>query len=498
MSLPDENADLGALVHQLPEGLVIVRDGGVIYVNPTFARFVGRTEAEVRDHAFLDLLSEPYRALMVDWLETGTKDAPGDPGEYAFIRPDGSRVMLELRPMWVDNFAGRHACAFLARDISAVKRTQADLLLADRMMTVGALASGVAHEINNPMSFVIGNIHYSLSVLKHPEFPVGADLKEVLAAMQEALEGAERISRIVKNIHTFSKADHTSTSLLSLRSVVESALTASFVEIRRKARLIRDLRPTPAVLGNEARIRQVVLNLILNSVQALPDNQSTRHTIEISTFEDAGDAVFRIRDTGPGIAPQVLSHVFEPFFTTKPIGQGTGLGLSIAHSIVDQLGGTIEVDSALGEGTTFTVRLPPGSDSGEDEEASGVARILVVDDEPLIVRAFTQVLRDFELVVAMSGKEAIETLARDINFTLVFCDLYMPEVNGMDVHHWVRENRPGLERQIVFMTGGAHDAVSQKFLASVPNDRLTKPFRPEDIYAMIKRRTGLPTPDELS
>ena len=226
---------------------------------------------------------------------------------------------------WVRLPGGRPAPSW-RETISQAKQNQADLLLADRMMTVGALAAGVAHEINNPMSYVIGNLHYSLSVLAQPEFPVGVDLRELRSAMEEALDGAERISRIVKNFHTFSKADSNLKTSLSLSSVVESALTAAFIQIRRKAQLVRDLRPTPPVLGNEARLGQVVLNLILNAVQALPDNQVTANVIEIATYEEDGQAVFRIRDSGPGIAAQVVDHVFDPFFTTKPIGVGTGLG----------------------------------------------------------------------------------------------------------------------------------------------------------------------------
>lgn len=485
MAHPDENADLRALVDESPEGVVVVREGAVIYVNRSFARLCGRTQEALRHASFLNLLAGPYRAPMGAWLRAAPDEDPEN-AEYIFVRPDQSRVMLQLTPMWLSSFAGQPARAFIARDVSLAKKTQADLLLADRMMTVGALASGVAHEINNPMSFVIGNLHYSISVLTQRDAPSERDRTEVVSAMKEALDGAERIARIVKNIHSFAKADVTSTTLLSLSAVVQSALTAAFVQIRRKARLVRDLRTTPPVLGNEPRLRQVVLNLILNAVEALPENQSTRHVIDVSTGEEAGQAVLRVADTGPGIAPQVLTHVFEPFFTTKPVGLGTGLGLSIAHSIIEQHGGTIEVDSALGVGTTFTVRLPRGIEAPDAEETSDSSRILVIDDEPLIVRAFTQVLRGYNLVVAHSGPEAIRILSDDASFTLIFCDLYMPEVSGMEVYEWVRHNVPGLERHIVFMSGGARDAVSQSFLARLPNPQLQKPFRPDDIHRMIR------------
>ncbi len=492
---PDDSADLRALVDQSPDGIIILRDGFVLYVNSSFATFLGRTREALFSAPFLDLLFEAYREPMATWLQASAETGRHGASEYGFVHTEGTRVTLQLTPIWLSSFRGKPARAFIARDISQVKQTQADLLLADRMMTVGALASGVAHEINNPMSFVIGNLHYAISVLGQPNFPDGVDLGEVRLALEEALDGADRVSGIVKNFNTFSRADSTSTGALNLPSIVESALTAAYVQIRRKAQLYRSLQPTPAVKGNEARLGQVILNLILNAVQALPENQSTTNSIEVATYEEAGQAIFRITDSGPGIPPQVLNHVFELFFTTKPHGLGTGLGLSIAHSIVRQLGGTIEVQSALGEGTTFTVRLPPlppplDEESPEDEAnfvPAEAGRILVVDDEPLIVSAFRRVLQDVDLAVALSGREAIEILSDDVNFSLIFCDLYMPEVSGMDVHRWVQKTNPGLEDRIVFMTGGAHDAVAQAFLDRLPNRRLNKPFNPEEIHQMVRR-----------
>ena len=495
MADSDQNADLRALVDQSPDGVIILRDGLVEYVNSAFAAFLGRSRQSLVQTSFLDLLVQDYREPMVQWLQTSPETGRHGPSEYGFLRASGLRVTLQLTPMWLRSFGGGPARAFIARDISLVKQTQADLLLADRMMTVGALASGVAHEINNPMAVVIGNLHYVRSAFLRPELPDGVDMGEIRQALDEALDSAGRVARIVKNFNTFSRADSLNTGALSLPSVVESALTAAFVPIRRKAQLVRHLRPTPPVVANEARLGQVILNLILNAVQALPENQSTSNSIEVATFEEEGQAVFQITDSGPGISPQVLNHVFDPFFTTKPLGVGTGLGLSIAHSIVQELGGTIDVSSVLGAGTTFTVRLPPqvGLDEDSDEVdeprfvPAAAQRILVVDDEPLIISAFRRVLQSVEHEVAHSGREAVEILAKNINFSVIFCDLYMPEVSGMDVFRWVQKTNPGLEHRIVFMTGGVRDAVSQSFLDQLPNRRLNKPFNPEEIHRMIRR-----------
>ena len=495
MASVDESADLRLLVECSPDGVVVLHDGIVIYVNAAFAAFLGQTRSALVGSKFVGLLNEAYREPMTTWLSTSADEAKRDSSEYGFVRADGARVILQLTPIRLTSFAGQLARGFIARDFSQAKQTQADLLLADRMMTVGTLAAGVAHEINNPISYVIGNLHFALSVLTQTGLPRDVELREVRTALEEALSGAERIGRIVSNFQAFSRKDPTSTKSLSLPSIVETALTAAYIEIRRRARLIRDLRATPPVIGNEARLGQVILNLVLNAVQALPEHQTDVNTIEVCTYEENGQAVFRITDNGPGIAPQVLNHVFEQFFTTKPIGIGTGLGLSIAHSIVRQLGGTIEVDSTLGEGTTFTVRLPPRTPPADEEGADAgrttyvpaqAGRILVVDDESLIISAFKRVLREFEVTTALSGREAVNILSKDPNFSLIFCDLYMPGLSGMDVHKWVQKSFPGLEDRIVFMTGGAQDAVSQAFLDRLPNRRMNKPFNPEDIQRLVR------------
>ncbi|MEO1339098.1 MAG: PAS domain S-box protein, partial [Myxococcota bacterium] len=233
--------DFRSLVDASPEGFVVIREGFCIYVNASFARFLGRTREDVMSELFLDLLHETYRTPMTKWLEQPASMGRHEPSEYGFLDEHGKRRTLQLTPIWLDSFGGRPARAFIARDVAQVKQMQADLLLADRMMTVGALAAGVAHEINNPMSFVIGNLHYALSEIADKASLEKVDLEELRTAMDEALEGAERISRIVKNFHTFSRADHASTTALSLPAIVESALTAAFVQIRRKAQLVRQL-----------------------------------------------------------------------------------------------------------------------------------------------------------------------------------------------------------------------------------------------------------------
>ncbi len=244
-------------------------------------------------------------------------------------------------------------------DITDRKRMEAQLLLADRMASVGTLAAGVAHEINNPLACILSNLDFALDELRRGA-PASDD---VLRAIEEAKEGGVRVREIVRDLKTFSRAQAGARQVVDLRKVIESAASLAQNEIRRRARLLLDLGEVPTVLGSEQRIGQVILNLLINAAQAIPDGQVDVNRVEVRTWIGAdGRARVEISDTGSGIPPEILGRIFDPFFTTKPVGVGTGLGLAICHGIVTELGGEIAVLSELGKGTTFTVTFPAASD----------------------------------------------------------------------------------------------------------------------------------------
>jgi CheY-like chemotaxis protein len=255
------------------------------------------------------------------------------------------------------------------------------------------------------------------------------------------------------------------------------------------------------VEGDEARLGQVFSNLLVNAAQAIPEGQADDNEIRITTETDAsGRAVVEVRDTGPGIPADILGRIFDPFFTTKMVGEGTGLGLSICHNIVTGLGGEIVAESEMGRGTTFRVVLPAASLEAGSARKEAVAsrpaadrpgRILVVDDDPMMGKTLRRGLaEEHEVTVVTDGRQALDLLLGGRWFDVILCDLMMPNVTGMDLYAELSCALPEIVDRIVFMTGGAFTPAGRSFLASVPNQRLEKPFASEDLRAIIRALVG--------
>jgi CheY-like chemotaxis protein/two-component sensor histidine kinase len=378
----------------------------------------------------------------------------------------------------------------VVEDLSEKKRLEAQLVLAERMASVGTLAAGVAHEINNPLAFVLSNLEFTIGELTR----AGAD-GEVVRALEEAHNGADRVRAIVRDLKTFSRADDDAREPVDVRRVLQAAVGVAANELRHRARVAVDPGPVPPVLASEHRLGQVFLNLLINAAHAIPEGHPAEHVVRASTgTAEDGRAVVEISDTGSGIAPEILARIFDPFFTTKPVGVGTGLGLSICHGIVSALGGEIEVRTVVGAGTTFRVLLPPTARC--DERGTPAAppasprrgRVLVVDDEPLVARAMGRVLAAHEVVVCGGARAALAELEREGEaFDVVICDLMMPEMTGMDLHAHLAAIAPALAERIVFVTGGAFTDRAREFLASVPNPQLEKPFDPSALRELVAR-----------
>jgi len=227
----------------------------------------------------------------------------------------------------------------------------------ERMAALGTLAAGLAHEINNPLTYVL--LHLSSAVRLIPT--LGGDpekVEQVQEMLAEALEGAERIRGITSGIRSFSRIDDQSVGRVDLRVPLDAAIKLVSNELRHRARIERLEGAMPAVSGNQNKLGQVFLNLLTNATHAIAEGDAEHNCVTVTTGSDDGGAFVEIADTGAGIPPYLLGRIFEPFFTTKPIGQGTGLGLSISHGIVESLGGRITVTSEVDRGTTFRVWLP--------------------------------------------------------------------------------------------------------------------------------------------
>jgi PAS domain S-box-containing protein len=253
----------------------------------------------------------------------------------------------------------------VALDITERKGMEAKLIQAERLASMGTLAAGVAHEINNPLTYVMANIGFVSERLHkllplHPPSALAQQLEELGTALSEAQEGAIRVRQIVRDLKILARGDEERFGAVDVRQVIESSIGMVLNQIQAKAELMQDFGEVPMVEASESRLGQVFLNLLINAAQAIKEGDAASNLIRISTRTDEkGRAVVTVTDSGAGIPPEVIGRIFDPFFTTKPVGVGTGLGLFICHGIVKALGGEIGVDSALGHGTTFRVVLPP-------------------------------------------------------------------------------------------------------------------------------------------
>jgi two-component system NtrC family sensor kinase len=264
-----------------------------------------------------------------------------------------------------------------------------------------------------------------------------------------------------------------------------------------RARVELQLGPTATVEADPTRLIQIFVNLMLNAADALPPDGASRNRVSISLRLDGGDAVVEVADNGPGVPAELRDRVFDPFFTTKPVGEGTGLGLFVTRNLVDAIGGRIALDEAPGGGARFTIRLPTTTaplppPPRASTPAPGVVgagrrrRVLIIDDEPQLARMFrTSLAAEFDVEAFTSGRAALGHLLDSEPYDLVLCDLMMADLSGMEVYEELRRLRPGLERPVVFMTGGVFDPAVADFLASVPNECVDKPF---DIRLYVRGR----------
>jgi PAS domain S-box-containing protein len=382
----------------------------------------------------------------------------------------------------------------ITQDITEKKEAEARLLVSDRMATVGTLAAGVAHEINNPLASVVANLDLALQDAKGiaAEFPLPPELIDEIA---DARSAADRVRLIVRDLKVFSRAEDDRRGPVDVERVIESTLRMAWNEIRHRARLVKDYERVPMALANESRLGQVFLNLLVNAAHAIPEGDVQNNTIRIATtLGPCGRVLVRIADTGCGMPPRVVERLFTPFFTTKPAGLGTGLGLAICHRILTSLGGDIRLRTEEGKGTEFTVALPlcRADEVSVARPSSAVppppkrGRVLVVDDDPTMSRTARRILgEEHDVVTVDNGRQALDLLENGRDFDVVLCDLMMPQVSGMEVYEEMKERDAAQAARIVFITGGAFTPRARAFLDSVTNHRLEKPFDARGLRALV-------------
>jgi signal transduction histidine kinase len=417
--------------------------------------------------------------------------------EFGFRAKNGRELWALLSMSPIENEQGEYAGAVvMVSDVSERRKLQAQLLLADRMSSLGTLSAGVAHEINNPLAYVIASL--DLLAARLPE--LSDSLEQEPAAfvdqqLRRAREGTARVRRIVRDLKSFSRADEETITPTDLRKSLDTAITLVWNEIKHRARLVKEYDGLPTVRANEARIGQVFINLLVNAAQAMPEGDIEHNVLRVVGRTDAlGNAVVEFHDTGCGIPPEHLDRIFEPFFTTKPIGEGTGLGLAICHGIVSSLGGTLSVQSEVGTGTVFRVVLPVAKAEGPAVKSTHrVAprpalrgKVLVIDDEKDLTDVTCDGLSGLHDVrTTQDARQALEWIAAGERFDLILCDMMMPLMTGMEFHTRLSALVPEQAERVVFMTGGAFTSRAREFLARLPNLRLEKPFDLGHILGMV-------------
>lgn len=408
-----------------------------------------------------------------------------------------------------------------------LKQMSQRLESAERLASLGRLAAGVGHEINNPLAFVMMNVSMAVKRLTElreasattPSTGPGGKLTvedivpDVLEMLTESEMGLERIRQTVGRLQKLSRDSQNRHEPFDLQVAIDQSVAMAWTQIQHRARFSKDYRRRRTIVNGDAvSIGQVFLNLLVNAAQAIPDGDADNNQISVSVEVVDEDVVVTIRDTGAGIAAEHLPHIFEPFYTTKPVGSGTGLGLAIARQTVTDHHGRIEVESTPGTGTTARVFMPfiealniprdltPSPEPftpAPVQTAPAVhrSRVLVIDDEPMIGRVIQSALKsEHEVVVETRAADALGRLDAGESFDLILCDLTMPNITGPDVFAIVSKRWPDLVPRLVFMTGGSFTDSTRAFVDTTSSTVLAKPFTVEELRKLARVRTAAVAP----
>ena len=395
----------------------------------------------------------------------------------------------------------------LSHDVRELRRLQAASIQSDRTAALGTLAASVAHEINNPLTYIFAHaeqIEVGLAQLDRlgPSSDPGArEFRSELSALREDFQslraGVERIASITRELRTFSHPDDKARTPVDARAAVRSVLQLVGKELEDRARLSLELEETALIIGHPTRLVQVILNLVMNALQSLPVRRTPQSEIHVRTATHGRRVVIEVADSGTGVPLAERERIFEPFVTTKPIGQGTGLGLFVCRNIVRSYSGEVSVHDRPGGGALFRVSLPVAA----SVEAEGVSRdpavspalpslahVLIIDDEPQVVSALTGTLgrAGYRTSSCSSGTAGLQRLLAGADIDLVFCDLMMREMTGMELYARLREHAPAVLAKVVFMTGGAYSPAARQFLLDHPGQVIVE--KPFDVRVETERR----------
>ena len=473
------------------------------YVSPSIKYLGDRTAEEVMTMSLERLLTPPSRELAMKTFaeELATaKIAPVDPNrsrtlEVEFVRRDGSLLWAELKMNFIRGPDAQPVGILgVMRDISERKKAESErrefeqkAQLTSHLASVGELASGVAHEINNPLTGVIGYAE----LLMQEDVP--EHIKDDLGVIHD---GAQRVASIVKGLLKFARQTRPEQVPVNINEIIEVSLRLRAYELETNNIKVVTVLSTrlPLTVADPGQLQQVFLNLTINAETEMKLARG-KGKLVIQT-EHINDIIrISFKDNGPGIARKNLKKIFDPFFTTREVGKGTGLGLSICHGIISGHGGKIYAESKLGKGATFIVELPvisqhkqvikrsksPGKPIGARK-----ARILVVDDEAVVRQLLSQLLKKegYSVETFDNGREALSRIKKD-GYDLILLDVKLPGMSGSEVYERIREISVSLTKRVVFITGDVMGADTESFLARTKAPFIAKPFNLENLKEQI-------------
>ncbi|HEX6240635.1 MAG TPA: ATP-binding protein [Polyangiales bacterium] len=485
-----------ATFDHVDEGMLVVDldTGNVIECNEAATRLLQIPIEELTDTAPSWLQVAPEGTPRLGWGALLDELCEGRAVRGMAILRDGQEVSIELRAAARKLDDGNFAFV-LCRDISRDLEQERARATQERLATVGSLAAGVAHEINNPLAYVIANVQYALESITQWQTELVASTNDELdrkrallkEALLEANEGARRVQRIVADLKTLARQGDDRSEYVDVERTLQWAIGVTMAEIRHRARLVRNFDALPDVRGDEARLGQVFVNILLNAAQAIDPGRAADNEIVVNAFVREGRVVVEVLDTGPGIPNDLLTKIFDPFFTTKPRGVGTGLGLSICHEIVASMRGTLTGGNRGAGGARFVVELPAASHSqipaggavkrlGKSQSPPQQrAKVLIIDDETLAAKALGRILREHQVEIAEHATSGL-SLALQQDYDIIFCDLMMPDLSGMAVFAEVERKRPTAASRMVFITGGTFTEEARNFATRHAERCLFKPF----------------------
>lgn len=385
----------------------------------------------------------------------------------------------------------------VCRDITEQQQLLRRVTASENLASLGTLAAGLAHEVNNPLTYVLSSV-YTVKL------SLGESGNRVQADLDAALEGCWRIRDLVKNILETTTIHRDTLEPVSVAEVVDAALALSRPQVRHRATLEWHPEQELYALAHRTKLIQVVVNLVVNASQSFSDNRASANEIHIRARGESDEIVIEVTDNGQGMDEATRLRAAEPFFTTKEPGQGSGLGLFLCNSIVESLNGKLRIASELHKGTKVAVRLPAARvipKSQPDPAPSGPMtadsvpqlRVLVIDDEPEIRRALDRILRGrHKVVLCAHGAEALERLIAGDRFDVILCDLLMPEMTGIELFAEIEQHFRSQAERMVFMTGGATSESSRQFIEDHSTRVVHKPFHPAEIEAAVLAHAQLP------